>query len=332
MAERGKLSDPVTLEQQTGRMLRDHRSKALVENFTGQWLLLRNLRSILPDEAVYPDFDESLRKGFQQEMELFLDSMLREDRSVLDLLRADYTFVNERLARHYGIAKVYGSRFRRVTLTDEARWGLLGKGAILLVTSFPNRTSPVLRGKWVLENLLGAPPPAPPPNVPDLKEDITAQRLTMRQRMEQHRANPVCASCHARMDPIGFALDNFDGIGQWRSVDKVTIWNDFTSVTTSAPLDTSGVFPDGTKFQGPAGLRRILLSHPDEYITNLTEKLLTYALGRGVEYYDEPTVREIMRDTAASDYRWSSLILEIVKSGPFRLRTSAELETTASAR
>jgi hypothetical protein len=240
------------------------------------------------------------------------------------LLRADFTFVNERLARHYGIPGIYGTRFRRVTLADQARWGLLGKGAILMVTSFPNRTSPVLRGKWVLDNLLGTPPPPPPPNVPDLKEDIVSQHLSMRHRMEQHRANPACASCHARMDPIGFALDNFDGIGRWRSDESLNIWNHYTAITTHAPLDTSGEFPDGSKFQGPAGLRALLLSHPEPYLTTLTEKLLTYALGRGLEYYDEPTVRKILRDSAAKDYRWSSLILEIVKSPQFLMRTSGD--------
>jgi len=325
LAERGKLHDPAILEQQTRRMLVDPRSKALMTNFAGQWLLLRSLRTLpLPDQEMYPDFDENLRDAFQKEMELFLDSNLREDRSVLDLLRADFTYVNERLARHYGIPGIYGTRFRRVTLTDEARWGLLGKGAVLMVTSFPNRTSPVLRGKWVLDNLLGTPPPPPPPNVPDLKDDIESQHLTMRQRMEQHRANPACASCHARMDPIGFALDNFDGIGQWRTAENVNIWNHYTSITTHTALDTAGAFPDGSKFQGPAGLRTMLLSHPEQYVTALTEKLLTYALGRGVEYYDEPTVRKIMRDSRAKEYSWSSLILEIVKSQPFLMRTSSD--------
>jgi mono/diheme cytochrome c family protein len=332
LAERGKLSDPAVLAQQTRRMLNDPRSEAFMKNFAGQWLQLRNVRTVLPDENTYPDFDEDLRQAFEQEMNLFLDTMLREDRSVLDLLGANFTFVNERLARHYGIPNVYGERFRRVTLTDEARWGLLGKGSVLLVTSYPNRTSPVLRGKWVLENLLGTPPPAPPPNVPDLKEDVTSQRMTMRQRMEQHRANPACASCHARMDPIGFALDAFDGIGAFRTMDTVTIWNDYTNIVTRTPLDTSGVLPDGTKFDGPAGLRKVLLSHPELFITNLTERLFTYALGRGVEYYDEPTIRKIIRGAAQNDYRWSSLILGIVNSQPFRMRAPAEPGAVASVR
>jgi Protein of unknown function (DUF1592)/Protein of unknown function (DUF1588)/Protein of unknown function (DUF1587)/Protein of unknown function (DUF1585)/Protein of unknown function (DUF1595)/Cytochrome C oxidase, cbb3-type, subunit III len=326
LALRNQLHDPAVLEEQTRRLLLDPRSKALITNFAGQWLQLRSLRTIpVPDAEVYPDFDEDLRNAFQTEMELFLNTNLREDRSVLDLLRADFTFVNERLARHYGIPGIYGTRFRRVTLTDQERWGLLGKGAILMVTSLPNRTSPVLRGKWVLDNLLGTPPPPPPPNVPDLKEDIGSQHLSMRQRMEQHRANPACANCHARMDPIGFALDNFDGIGQWRSAESLNIWNHYTAITTRAPLDTSGELPDGSMFQGPAGLRALLVSHPEPYLTTLTEKLLTYALGRGLEYYDEPTVRKILRDSAGQDYRWSSLILEIVKSPQFLMRASGDL-------
>jgi mono/diheme cytochrome c family protein len=330
LALRNQLHDPSVLEEQTRRLLVDPRSKALMTNFAGQWLQLRSLQALpVPDTEVYPDFDEDLRNAFQTEMELFLDTNLHEDRSVLDLLRADFTFVNERLARHYGIPGIYGTHFRRVTLTDPERWGLLGKGAILMVTSFPNRTSPVLRGKWVLDNLLGTPPPPPPPNVPDLKEDIASQHLSMRQRMEQHRANPACASCHARMDPIGFALDNFDGIGHWRSAESLNIWNHYTSITTRTSLDTSGQLPDGSKFQGPAGLRALLVSRPEPYLTTLTEKLLTYALGRGLEYYDEPTVRKILRDSAARDYRWSSLILEIVKSPQFLMRASGD-STVAS--
>ena len=319
LAEQGMLKDREVLEQQVRRMFQDSRSKALVDNFAGQWLSLRSLRSALPDADTFLDFDENLREAFQTETDLFLESMLREDRSVLDLLNADYTFVNERLARHYEIPNIYGSRYRRVTLTDEARMGLLGKGSILLVTSHPNRTSPVLRGKWVLENILGAPPPPPPPNVPDLQETKDTERLTMRQRMEQHRANPVCASCHARMDPLGFALDNFDAIGKWRT----------TETAARIPIDVSGVLPDGTTFQGPVELREILLSHPEQFVTTVTEKLLTYALGRGVEYYDQPAVREIMREAVRNDYRWSALILGIVESEPFQMRMSAERMTAA---
>ena len=312
LAARGKLRDPAVLEQQVRRMLGDARSKALVSNFAGQWLLLRNVRSASPDEWTFPDFDENLRDALEKETDLFLESMLREDRPLMQLLSANFTFVNERLARYYGIPNVYGSRFQRVTLSDDNRRGLLGQGSILLVTSYPNRTSPVLRGKWVLETILGTPPPPPPANVPSLKDNgENGKILSMRQRMEQHRANPVCASCHSRMDPLGFALENFDGIGRWR-----------TSTEANTPVDSSGVLPDGTKFQGAAELRNILLSKPQQFVTTLTEKLLTYALGRDVEYYDEPAVREIMRKAAPSDYRWSSLILGIVNSPPFQSRRS----------
>ena len=312
-AERGQLRDPAVLEQQVRRMLADSRSKALVDNFGGQWLYLRNMRSVRPSRDMFPEFDENLREAFQQETELFFESMLREDRSVLDLLQADYTFLNERLARHYGIPNIFGNRFRRVTLADENRRGLLGHGSILTVTSIANRTSPVVRGKWVLENLLGTPPPEPPPNVPALKEQGEGGRtLTMREQMEQHRVNPVCASCHKLMDPIGFALENFDGVGQWRTTEA------------GAPIDASGVFPDGTRFQGAAELRKILLSHPEQIVHNVTEKLLTYAIGRGVEYTDAPAVRKILREAAPGNYRWSSLILGIVKSAPFQMRRSRE--------
>jgi mono/diheme cytochrome c family protein len=312
LAVAGKLKDPGVLEQQVRRMLADSRSKALVSNFAGQWLYLRNIRKVVPDPGVFPDFDENLRDAFERETELFLESNLREDRSVLDLLNADYTFVNDRLARFYGIPNVYGSSFRRVTLSGEERRGLLGQGSILTVTSYANRTSPTVRGKWLLENVLGTPPPPPPPDVPSLKEENTenGRVLTMRQRMEEHRANPACAVCHTRMDPLGFALENFDAIGKWRTAEGNT------------PIDASGVLPDGTKFDGPAGLRKVLLSHPEEFVTTVTEKLLTYALGRGLEYYDAPAVRKITREAAAGNYRWSSLILGIVKSVPFQMRMS----------
>jgi len=309
LAEHGKLKDREVFDQQLRRLLRDNRSKALVENFAGQWLNLRSVRAAAPDPETFLDFDDSLREAFDQEAELFLESMLREDRSVLELLNANYTFVNERLARHYGIPNIYGSRFRRVTLKDETQWGLLGKGSILTVTSFPNRTSPVVRGKWVLENIMGPPPP-PPPNVPALEENKDTARMTMRQRMEQHRANPICASCHSRMDPIGFALENFDAIGKWRTAEA------------NNTIDVSGTLPDGTKFQGPVELRKILLSHPEQFATTITEKMLTYALGRGVEHYDEPAIRKIVRDSASSNYRWSSIIAGIVKSTPFQMRKS----------
>jgi hypothetical protein len=314
LAERGRLRDPAVLEQQVKRMLADSRSKALVENFVGQWLGLRKLDSISPDPRVFPDFDDNLREALEQQTMLFAESIAREDRSVLDFLRADYTFLNERLARHYGIPNVYGNSFRRVTLQEEARKGLLGQGSVLTVTSYSNRTSPTLRGKWVLENILGAPPPPPPPDVPFLKEDTGTggKRLTMRERMSQHRTNPACAVCHARMDPLGFALDNYDGIGRWRT----------TSGATNTPIDSSGVLPDGTKFQGPAELKKILLSRREQFVTTFTERLLTYALGRGVEYYDQPAVRKIVRGAAPGDYRWSSLISGIVQSTPFQMRRS----------
>ena len=321
LAERGKLKDPAVLDQQVRRMFADPRSKAMVSNFGGQWLSLRNIRAVSPDPKVFPDFDEELREAFRQEAQLFLESQLREDRSALDLLNANYTFVNERLARQYGIPNVYGSRFRRVTLTDDARRGLLGQGNFLAVTSRTTRTSPVLRGKWVLENLLGAPPPPPPPNIPALKEKgENGKLLTMRQQMEQHRANPACAICHSRMDPIGFALDNFDAIGKWRTTDA------------GSPLDVSGVMPDGAKFQGPVELRQALLSRPQQFVNTVTEKLLTYALGRGIDYPDEPAVRKIVREAASSEYRWSSLIVGVVHSAPFQMRKSGEPATVAGLR
>jgi mono/diheme cytochrome c family protein len=321
LAERGKLKDSAVLEQQVRRMLADSRSKALVDNFTGQWLYLRNLRTKVPDPGVFPDFDENLREAFQRETELFLDSIVHEDRSVVDLLGANYTFVNERLAKFYGIPNVYGSQFRRVTLTNEARGGLLGQASVLTVTSYNSRTSPVLRGKWVLQNILGTPPPPPPPNVPSLKDDKDAKTLTMRQRMEQHRANPACAVCHRVMDPIGFALENFDAIGRFRA----------TSGDSKVPIDVSGALPDGTKFEGPSELRKLLLSHREQFVETMTEKLLTYALGRGVEYYDMPAVREILRSAAPSDYSWSSLVLGIVKSPAFQMRRSQQAPSMAAA-
>jgi hypothetical protein len=320
LAERGKLKEPGVLEQQVRRMLRDVRSQALVNNFAGQWLYLRNIRSVMPDLETFPNFDENLRAAFQKETELFFESIVREDRSVLDLLNADYTFLNERLARHYDIPDVYGSHFRRVTLRNEERKGLLGQGSVLTVTSYSNRTAPTIRGKWLLENIFGAPPPPPPPNVPSLMEEEGKEGkvLTMRQRMEQHRANPVCATCHARMDPLGFALENFDALGKWRTSEGGT------------PIDPSGQLPDGTRFQGPAELRKILLSRREQFITAVTEKLLTYALGRGLEHYDQPVVRKIVREAAPNGYRWSSLIVGVVSSTPFQMRMSSEPRALAS--
>jgi hypothetical protein len=311
-AERGKLGDAAALEHQTRRMLADGRSKALVGNFAGQWLYLRNIAKVAPDPEAFREFDENLREAFQRETELFFTSMLREDRSVLDLLNADYTFLNERLARHYGIPYVYGSHFRRVTLSDENRRGIIGQGSILTATSYPTRTSPTFRGKWLLENVLGSPPPPPPANVPSLKDRSEDGRiLSVRDQMERHRADPACSGCHARMDPLGFALENFDAIGRWRG----------SSGEGEIPVDATGVLPDGTRFEGPAELRKLLLSRREEVVTTVTEKLLTYALGRGLEYYDRPAVRKIVGD-AAPEYRWSSIILGIVRSVPFQMRRS----------
>lgn len=310
----GTLRQPSGLDAQARRMLADSRADALVENFAGQWLYLRNVRALTPDENLFPDFGESLRVAFQRETELFFESVLRDDSSVLDFLTADYTFLNERLARHYGMPNIYGSHFRRVTLSDPTRRGLLGHGSILSATAYPNRTSPVLRGKWVLENLLGTPPPLPPPNVPSLEETTAdGSVLSMRDAMERHRANPVCASCHRLMDPPGFALEQFDAIGRYRTRNE-----------SNSPIDASGVLPDGTVFDGAAGLREALLGRPTLFVTTLTEKLLTYALGRGVEHYDAPAVRAITRDAVADDYRFSSLILGVIKSPPFQMRKTRD--------
>ena len=308
-AERGELGAPAVFEAQVERMLADPRSAALVDNFAGQWLTLRNAAAVRPDEDAFPDFGEGLRQAFRRETELLFDSVLREDRSALDLLAADYTFVNERLARHYGIPNVRGSHFRRVALADETRGGLLGHGSILTVTSYANRTSPVNRGKWVLENVLGTPPPPPPPDVPDLETAAGGKALSMREAMEQHRANPVCASCHRLMDPLGLSLENFDAIGRWRGRSE-----------TRGAIDAAGELPDGTPFDGPAGLKAALLRHPDRFVTTVTEKLLIYALGRGLEYYDAPAVRAIVRDAAGDGYRLSSLVRGVVRSAPFQMR------------
>ncbi len=311
LAERGVLREPGVLDGQVRRMMTDPRAGALTENFVGQWLYLRNLDGHYPDPAGFPEFDENLREAFQRETELFIDDQIRADRSVLELMSADYTFVNERLARHYGIPGVYGSRFRRVDLDSAQRGGLLGHGSLLTVTSYPNRTSPVLRGKFVLENLLGSPPPEPPPNVPALEEQNEDGELqSMRAAMAQHRENPACRACHAAMDPIGFALENYDAVGKWRS--------DFAG----EPVDASGVLPDGAAFDGLDGLRDLLLSRPDDFVGTVTEKLLIYALGRGLEYYDMPAVRGIVRTAAENDYRWSSILVGVVESIPFQMRRS----------
>lgn len=310
VAAKGQLRQPGVLERQTKRMLADRRAKALVENFAGQWLYLRNVRLHAPDPVMFPDFDENLRQAFIREITLFLESQLREDHAIPDLLTADYTFLNERLATHYGVRGVYGTHFRRVKVTDESRRGLLGKGSVLMVTSYANRTSPVLRGKWLLENVLGAPPPPPPPDVPALQENMEgAPPKSVRERLEKHRANPVCASCHRVMDPLGFALENFDAIGRWRKAEA------------GVPIDASGVLADGvTKVDGPITLRTALLAHREDFVTTVAEKLLTYGLGRGTEHYDAPAIRSIVRASEPDNYRWSSIILGIVKSVPFQMR------------
>ena len=309
----GRLKDAAVLEKQVRRMLADTRADALVNNFAAQWLYLRNLDEHRPDNRLFPDFDDNLRQAFRRETELLFESVLKEDRSVLDLLRADYTFVNQRLAKHYNIPNVYGSHFRRVELgKDHVRGGLLGQGSIMTVTSYANRTSPVRRGQWILENLLGTPVPPPPVNVPPLPENEPgAKILTMRERMVQHRANPVCASCHQLMDPVGLATENFDAIGRWRNQSEA-----------GGPLDASGSLPDGSTFDGAIGLRKAVLNRPELFVTTLTEKLMTYALGRGLEHYDAPAVRAITRQARTDDYRFSSVVLGIVHSTPFRMRRS----------
>ncbi|MCY4077159.1 MAG: DUF1592 domain-containing protein, partial [Acidobacteria bacterium] len=315
LAEAGRLRELDVLEQQARRMLADARADELVSNFAAQWLYTRNMGATYPNGALYPDYDDNLRQAMRRETELLFDSILREDRSVIDLLTADYTFVNERLARHYGIEGVYGSRFRRITLADgDPRGGLLGQGSLLTVTSHATRTSPVVRGKWILENILGTPPPEPPPGVPPLQDAADLSRLTMRERMERHRANPACAGCHNQMDPLGLALESFDAVGHLRTVRG----------TSTAPIDVSGVMPDGTAFEGASGLRDILVGRSDQFVQTLTEKLLTYALGRGVEHHDMPAVRGILRDAAAADYRLSSIVLGVVRSVPFQLRRTSE--------
>jgi len=315
VAAGGRLRQPAVLERQVRRMLADGRSEALVANFAGQWLQLRNLEAMTPDWAIFPNFDDGVRLAFKKETELFFDAVLRENRSIMDFLTADYTFVNERLARHYGIPNVYGDRFRRVTLTDSRRRGLLGQGSQLLVTSRPNRTSVVLRGKWVLANILGVPAPTPPANVPPLEEDAPGNHnrvLTVRERMANHRKGGACAGCHSMIDPLGFALENFDAVGRWRDLDDAY-----------KPIDASGTLPDGTRYAGLEEFRQAILSRPERFVTALTERLMIYALGRGVEVgTDMPAIRRIVRATAP-DYRLSDVILALTKSAPFQMRRSA---------
>jgi cytochrome c5 len=316
-AAQGELRNPKVLEEQVRRMLADPRAQALTANFAGQWLHLRNIKAADPDSRLFPDFDDNLREDFRHETEVFLESQLKDNRPLEELLTANYTFVNERLAKFYGIPGVYGTHFRRVTLTDPNRRGLLGQASILTVTSYANRTSPVLRGKYVLDVILGAPPPPPPPSVPPLKETGEGGQApaSVRARMEEHRSNAVCAACHKQMDPLGFALENFDAIGKYRTMDG------------DSAIDASGMLADGTKFSNPIEFRQALLEHKTEFVRNFTEKLMTYAIGRTVGYTDMPAVRAAVRDAAGSDYRWASLILGVVSSEPFQMRRAAEMVT-----
>ena len=307
----GDLREPDVLESHVLRMLQDSRSRNLAENFAGQWLYLRNLAAIRPDMRLYADFDDNLRQAFRKETELLFESVLREDRGVLDLLKTDYTFLNQRLAKHYGIPNVYGSRFRRVKLDEGSmRGGLLRQGSVLTVTSYATRTSPVLRGKWILENILGTPPPPPLPNVPALKDNTVDGNLSVRERLAEHRANPACASCHNLMDPVGFALENYDAVGRWRTSDA------------GQPIDSSGGLPDGSEFKGVSGLEDALLQRPEIFVSAMTEKLLTFAVGRGVEYYDAPAIRKIVHEAKDDNYSFSSLIVGIANSVPFQMRRS----------
>ena len=312
VASQNRLHEPTMLEAQVRRMLADRRSRTLVDNFAGQWLYLRNLASATPDMRAFPAFDDNLRQAMRRETELFFENIMSEDRSILDLVRSNYTFLNERLAKHYGVPNVYGSRFRKVVFDDASpfgRGGLLRQGSVLTVTSYATRTSPVIRGKWVLDNLLGVPPPPPPASVPALKEPTgSAKPLPMRERLAQHRANPACAGCHQLMDPVGFSLESFDAVGRWRVNED------------GRPIDTSGGLPDGTKFDGVAGLEKALLSRPDVFATTFTEKLLTFATGRGAETFDGPAVRKIVREAGAKDYRFSAFVIGLVNSTPFQMR------------
>jgi hypothetical protein len=311
LAERGELGKPAVLAQQTRRMLADPRAESLVRNFAGQWLHLRNLESITPDGRLFPDFDDNLRQAMRRETELLFDEILKEDRSVLNLIKSDHTYLNERLAKHYGIPHIYGPRFRRVELAgDRQRGGLFRQASVLTVTSYATRTSPVIRGKWVLENVLGTPPPPPAPDVPALDDNNVSANLPVRERLAAHRANPACASCHDFMDPTGFALENYDAVGRWRTREE------------GKPVDAAGGLPDGSRFTGVEGLEEGLLKRPEVFVGTLTEKLLTYALGRGVEYYDGPAVRGIVRQAQKEGYRFSAIIEQIVNSTPFRMRKS----------
>jgi Protein of unknown function (DUF1592)/Protein of unknown function (DUF1588)/Protein of unknown function (DUF1587)/Protein of unknown function (DUF1585)/Protein of unknown function (DUF1595)/Planctomycete cytochrome C len=317
----GQLRRPEAFEREVRRMLSDPKASALLGNFAAQWLQLRNLKNVQPNSDKFPDFDDNLRQGFRRETEMLFESVLREDRSVLDLMTADYTFVNERLARHYGIPDIYGSRFRRVAIHDDARKGLLGQGSILALTSHAERTSPVVRGKWILENLLGTPVPPPPPDVPALKENQDGEKpRTMREQMAEHRANAACATCHKMMDPVGFALENFDAVGAWRAVDA------------GVPIDATGELADGTRVDGVVTLRAALLKNPEAFVTAFTEKLLTYGLGRGLDYRDMPAVRSIVKGAARDNYKMSALILGVTRSTPFQMRMTAAALTQTPER
>jgi hypothetical protein len=327
LARQGRLKNKAVLTQQVQRMLRDPKVERFVTTFAGQWLYLRNLKNQIPNSVDFPDFDDNLRQAFMRETELFASSVVRENRSALDFMTADYTFVNERLAKHYGYPNIYGSHFRRITQPDERRRGLLGQGSILMVTSHADRTSPVARGKWILDNLLGAPPPLPPANVPPLKDDERTGRervLSQREKIEAHRASPACAACHKIMDPIGLALENFDAVGAYRERDGRTL------SSSGTPIDASGQLMDGTKIDGVVALRNALVKDPDIFVGALTEKLLTYAMGRGAAYYDMPTVRTIVRDASKTNYAFASLVSGIVNSTPFQMRMKpAESEKPA---
>jgi hypothetical protein len=313
LAARGRLRTAGVLDRQVRRMMADPRSSALVANFAAQWLQLRDLRGAVPDPDLFPEFDENLRDAFRQETELFVESQIRGDRGIPELLTANYTFVNERLARHYQIPGVYGSRFRRVDLSESThRGGLLGQGSVLTITSYPNRTSPVLRGKWLFENILGTPIPPPPPDVPALKDKgVNGERESVRERLQRHREDAACATCHSHMDPLGFALEHYDAVGRYRDVDEAR-----------SPVDASGTLPTGAQFTGLPGLRSLLAERRDRFAETVSERLLTFALGRGIEHYDRPALRRIVRDAAATGYRWSSIIEGIINSAPFQMRRS----------
>ena len=323
LALKGRLADPVVLEKEVRRMLADPRAKSLVNNFAFQWLRVRDLDKIDPDAFVFPNFDAGLKNAFRKEMELFVGSVFEEDRNVVDLVGANYTFLNERLATHYGIPDIRGPQFRRVTLKDRNRWGLLGKGSVLLVTSYPNRTSSVLRGSFILETITGTPPAAPPPGVEAFAETKEGERpKSVRAIMQAHRVNPTCNSCHGVLDPLGFALESFDAIGEFRTKDRFA----------GTPIDASGVLADGTPIAGPDDLRKALIRKPDQFVQTMTQKLMTYGLGRSVEYFDMPTVRRIVRDSAKDNYKFSSIVMGIVKSAAFQSQRAPDSDAKVAVR